>query len=163
VDSHNLVYALDVSQSMQGEGIRRLQEELTRSLMGLTAAHRINLIFFNHRIRMWRKTLTPMEEGKVNHRESALLRARYLYAEGGTDLYGALKTAMRDEEVDSVILLSDGDPTVGEITSKRKILEQVGRMNRTLQITIHTVSVGEADPEFLRDLAVMTGGTFTAF
>jgi hypothetical protein len=87
---------------------------------------------------------------------------RYLSAEGSTNLYGALKAAFEDEEMDSLVLLSDGDPTMGDLTHKPTILEAVEKWNRTMQATIHVVALGDADRFFLRALAVNTGGTFVS-
>lgn len=163
IDSHNIMYVLDVSGSMNdGFRIKALREELTRALKGLTGTHFINMIFFSSTVTKWKDELVPLEGGRQDNKTSALLRARYLYAEGGTNLYGALDAALDDPEVDSVVLLSDGDPTVGKIIDKRAILAAVLKKNRITQATIHVVAIGSADRTFLRKLAESTGGTFVS-
>ncbi len=168
IDSHNIVFAIDVSGSMAGPRFLRDEErpitlliaELSRTISSLSPQHFVNLVFFETTVRRWRKTLMPMEKGGGSYKAEALTYVRYLSASGDTNLYGALMTAMSDEEADAIVLLSDGEPTVGRITDTDAILEAVLKRNRVLQATIHTIAIGKADRTFLKRLALATGGTF---
>jgi hypothetical protein len=163
IDSHHTVFVLDVSGSMQGGRIRRLRQELTRALQGMTGQDYLNMIFFNSSVWLWKKSLVPMGGGRPDYRAEAITKARYLRAGGNTNLYGALTKALSQEEADSILLLSDGDPTVGELVDKNAILKAVQKLNRVMQITIHVIAIGDADHPFLRELALSSGGTFRGF
>lgn len=169
IESHNIVFVLDVSGSMAGfmganageAPITRLIRELSRTINSLTAEHKINMVFFDSQVRKWRPRLVPMKGGAGGFKQEALVYVRYLRAEGGTNLYGAMMAAMDDEEVDAIVLLSDGEPTVGKYVAPVVILDRVLARNRTLQASIHTIALGEeADRVFLKRLAVATGGTY---
>lgn len=168
IDSHNIVFVIDVSGSMAGRRFLRDEErpikilisELSRTISSLTPQHFVNLVFFETTVRRWRKTLKPMDEGGGSYKSEALIYVRYLNPSGDTNLHGALMTAMSDEEADAIVLLSDGEPTVGRMTDTDEILEAVLKRNRVLQATIHTIAIGEADRTFLKRLALATGGTF---
>ena len=119
------------------------------------------MVFFESRVRKWRPGLVTMTDGAGGYKQEALVFVRYLRAEGGTNLYGGLMAAMDDEEVDAIVLLSDGDPTEGKYIVPDVILDRVLARNRTLQVSIHTIALGEeADRVFLKRLAVATGGTY---
>jgi hypothetical protein len=46
-------------------------------------------------------------------------------------------------EIDELFVLSDGAPNLGRLTVPREILRAVRRWNRTAQVRIHTVYVGD--------------------
>ncbi|MBT6784935.1 MAG: hypothetical protein HOA95_09005, partial [Planctomycetes bacterium] len=78
--------------------------------------------------------------------------------------------AFADREVDTIYLLSDGSPTVGEETSTTLILDAVSRWNRYRGTRIHCYGLfaGEAPRqdeaqarEFLRRLARSNHGRYT--
>ena len=167
--SHQIVFVLDVSGSMAGHQIAglgeetpivKLSKELSRAIKGMSGEHSVNMIFFNSDVKKWRKTLVSMGKGALGNRAEALIYTRYLRADGGTNLYGGLKAALEDEETDSVILLSDGDPNWGEIVDKEAILDAVAKRNRVMQARVHVIAIGDADRVFLRRLALDSGGTF---
>ena len=59
------------------------------------------------------------------------------------------------------VLLSDGQPTRGEITDPDQILAEVRRWNDLRRVKIHTVGVGNQHNEaFMRALAESSGGTY---
>jgi|GEM_PF-2080631 len=169
IDSHNIVFVIDVSGSMAGPyfparnyepPIERLRKELAQTIRSLSPEHAINMVSFNAGVRRWRKQLVPLGGEERGNKSQALSFASYLKAEGNTNLYGGLDIAMRNEEVDALVLLSDGDPTNGKIVEKNAILEAVLKRNRTLQAKIHVIALGKADRAFLKKLARSTGGTF---
>ena len=78
---------------------------------------------------------------------------------GGTNLWSGLKRALTHEGVDSIFLLSDGEPSLGEFTEMRDILRETEKLNRLRRITIHCISVGR-DSRLLKRLAADTGGRY---
>ncbi len=62
---------------------------------------------------------------------------------------------------DTIFFMTDGTPTAGKLLDPDRILETVAEWNRTAQLTIHTVAVGdECDAKFLEKLARENGGQF---
>jgi hypothetical protein len=68
---------------------------------------------------------------------------------------------------DEIFLLTDGDPTVGEMTNTDRICEEIRKLNKTRRVRVHTVAVGEegkgmspVNLDFLKRLAEENGGKF---
>lgn len=78
---------------------------------------------------------------------------------GGTNIFDSLERAFADPEVDTVYLLSDGEPSAGRITDPNQIAEQVKRWNYGRQVVIHCVAVGSRSP-LLERLAKESGGEY---
>jgi hypothetical protein len=161
LDSHAVIFVLDVSGSMQGVKIKRLREEFSNTLSQLSDDHSVNVIFFNNAINKWRDRLLP---GRVRDKRYGTSFGKLVIQvpdpAGGTNLYGALMAALEDEEADTVVLLTDGEPTTGAIVDSEAILDEVMKRNRLVQTTIHTIAIGSADPGLLKNLADRTGGLF---
>ena len=84
-----------------------------------------------------------------------------LGAAGGTNLYGSLEFAFEDPDVDTIFLLSDGEPSVGDVIDPQLIREVVAERNETRGVVINTIAIG-ADLEVLEWLAEDSGGTHVA-
>ena len=96
---------------------------------------------------------------RARARSSARAYVQKKAAFGGTNLHAALLAAFKDDEVDTIFLLSDGEPSVGKITDVLELRALVANQNRVAQIRIHTISVGRSSA-FLRGLAEDSGGTY---
>ena len=69
--------------------------------------------------------------------------------------------ALKDPKVDTVYLLSDGEPNVGKYQTTYAILKQVARLNRTARVQINTIAFGpDAKVDFLKTLALSNWGMF---
>lgn len=70
--------------------------------------------------------------------------------------------AVAAEEVDTVVLLSDGVPSMGTYDRGFRLIDEFVRANRFRRVAVDTVLVGTkgADREFMADLADATGGRF---
>jgi hypothetical protein len=141
-----------------GSGTRMTaaKRQLVQALEKFPEGERFNMIFFSHSAESWKKGLTPMS---TTNRSKSIEAARDLRADGGTAVYDALKLAFDDVNVDTIYLLTDGEPTAGEVIEPDRIRRQVGAWNETRLITIHTISVGRDSP-LLRDLAEDSGGRY---
>lgn len=78
---------------------------------------------------------------------------------GGTNIHDALELAFRDPDVDTVYLLSDGEPTAGRIVDPDDLADAVRRWNYGRQIVVHCVSIG-TDSVLLQRLAKESGGQY---
>lgn len=92
---------------------------------------------------------------------------------GRTNTYGSLQLALkipetgRDKEgrlvrtrADTMFFLSDGLPTIGEVTDPGEIRRRVARFNGTRKIIIHTIGFDKSNREFMVGLAQDSGGQY---
>lgn len=158
---NNIVFVLDISASMNGKPLNDLKRKFERVLNSLNASSRVNVIVFSAHWRKWKKRITPMTD---RYNKPSLRRfVSGLLAETSTNLYDALVEAMKDDMVNRIIVLTDGNPTSGTVTDKNTIIEKISRLNRTRQIRIDTIALGGADREFLSALATRNGGTSISY
>ena len=78
---------------------------------------------------------------------------------GSTNIFDTLERAFADQDVDTIYLLTDGDPSAGRIKDVEGIAEEVRRWNRTRQIVIHCIGIGTDSP-LLKRLAAENGGSY---
>ena len=70
-----------------------------------------------------------------------------------------MRQAFQDQDVDTIFVLSDGEPTTGEVIDPHRIREDVRRWNKHRGIKIHTIAIG-GNLEVLEWLAKDAGGTY---
>ncbi|XP_008578306.1 PREDICTED: inter-alpha-trypsin inhibitor heavy chain H4 [Galeopterus variegatus] len=129
----NVVFVIDKSGSMSGRKIEQTREALIKILDDLSPKDQFNLIVFSMEATQWRPSLVPASAENVNEARSY---AASIKALGGTNINDAMLMAVklldndnRNEllpagSVSLIILLTDGDPTVGE-TNSTKIQKNV--------------------------------------
>jgi hypothetical protein len=132
------------------------KEQLASTVAALPATHEVNLITFERKAHsLWRE-LRPLDQG---NREQFLEVSAKIPFGRDTNTFDAIEMAFGDEAVDTIYLLTDGQPTSGAIVDVDDIIDAVQRMNRTRQIVIHGISIG-LDSDLLRELAAMSGGQY---
>ncbi|MCP3917880.1 MAG: VWA domain-containing protein [bacterium] len=172
VDSDRVCFVLDTSGSMAyplgpaaavgivgtgGESrLEAVQRELTETLHGLPDGARFNLVFFAMRAQRWKKRMIEVEDST---RKASVRHVRQQTANGGTALYDGLMSAFDDEDVDTIFLLSDGQPTEGKIVDPLEILRAVRTENRLRKVVIHCIAV-DYTAGLLEALAEETGGDY---
>jgi HEAT repeat protein len=154
--SDRLAFVLDVSGSMGGGKLDRLKKELEAIIARLPEHSMFNMIFFSSTISPWRKQLQPLNKKNRKAAEETLRDSR---AGGGTNLWDGLCEAFDDEEVDSIYLLSDGQPTSGEVTNLSSICSRITEINEHRRVAVHVVLIGMKS-RHLRQLAFDSGGTY---
>jgi HEAT repeat protein len=158
--SKRVVFCLDISSSMSAtaeDGLTRMEQakrELSRTLGSLESGVHLNIIFFDNKIQPVSRALFPIK----GHLPSTLKTVAQAQPRGSTNIYDTLETAFSDSTVDTVFLLSDGEPTDGKYISTEEILRRIRRVNRTRGIVIHTISFGKS--EFMKALAEQNGGRY---
>jgi hypothetical protein len=174
--SDRLAFIVDISGSMaaaaawrEGQtktegGVRTTRlavakNELSRALKGLSPGVLFNLVFFSSGVSAWQDELIPMDDKVLV--EALEFTSRH-GAGGGTNVYGALMAAFDDPEVDTLYLLSDGDPSTGAVIDTAKIHNRLLRLNETRKIRIHCISIGKSSA-FMKSLAEATGGSYVEF
>jgi hypothetical protein len=96
--------------------------------------------------------LLDLEGGRTNT-HAALMQALGVAGRGAFDKsYGV--------SLDTILFLSDGEPSHGEVIAPDDIVREVTRANRLRRIAIHTIAIGEFNKDFMEELARRNGGVF---
>ncbi len=136
-----LTLVLDRSGSMQGVKIEQVKQAAREVISGLATGETFNLITYNDTI----DTLSDQPLQK----NTATMQAAFTYldsisAQGSTNLYGALETALEQEPTQGflplILFLTDGLPTTGQ-TSEIKIRDLVLSSN-PYKRRVYTLGVG---------------------
>jgi Mg-chelatase subunit ChlD len=189
VFSHGVGYVLDISQSMDSRFVvseaqaRKLgrsyqsetkigiaKEELIHSIQALDPRATFGIILFNSEVRAWKRK--PVPASRTN-RERAVSMIRGIRPEKETNYYDAFREVMgleADERPgpkfertpDTVFFLTDGQPTVGDITSTDELRSWFAEENRFAQMRVHVIAFGfkNLDLHFLTNLAEENAGEF---
>uniref|UniRef100_A0A670J537 Inter-alpha-trypsin inhibitor heavy chain 4 n=1 Tax=Podarcis muralis TaxID=64176 RepID=A0A670J537_PODMU len=120
----NVVFVIDTSGSMGGKKIRQTKEAMKKILEDLNPEDYFSLVLFSGTVRLWTSSLLQATEENV---ERAKRHVETISAGGTTDINGALQKAIHsldkdttaellpDQSISMIILLTDGQPTTGEI------------------------------------------------
>lgn len=169
VESHRVIFILDVSGSMMesmygreidGRGAARIdiaKKELAQAVKNLDAGALFNIYAFSNGVARW----DPKGIGanSTTTRQEALTWIERLGASGGTNLYDSVREGFEDKDVDTIFILSDGEPTVGDEIDPFRIREDVAKWNKYRKIKINTIAIG-GNLEVLEWLAKDAGGTY---
>jgi HEAT repeat protein len=169
VESHRVIFILDVSgsmlESMYGRFIGKrpaaridiAKQELAQAIKNLEPGTLFNILIFSSSVAAWQKdgivVKTPAVEAE------ALEWVERLGASGATNLYDSVKQAFADKDVDTIFIMSDGEPTNGEIIDPHRIREEVSFWNKHRKIKLHTIAIG-GNLEVLEWLAKDSGGDY---
>ncbi len=182
-------YVLDISKSMeQGFRVSKVWEErlghkytatsrigvckqeLAYAIADLDPRTRINVVFFNDRVRRWKPT--PVPAGSMG--DNAISAIKNVSPNGQTNYFDALRAILGMEQEgsdwrssfadtpDTLFFLTDGRATDGEITRSDELLAWFNEQNRFARLRVHVVAMGNTgiDVNFLRSLATDNDGKF---
>jgi hypothetical protein len=163
VVSERVIYCMDISGSMTklvGTGLTRLKvakESLKRVFKRAPKSSHANVLFFHGQVKPFaHKMVSLRSPKKVADLIAFVDKQRAL---GETNIYGALMRAMEEKLADTIYLLSDGEPSAGEIQDPEDLAEEILRHNRSRRIVINCIAIGQKSP-LLQQLARETGGTY---
>jgi HEAT repeat protein len=166
--SHQVLFIIDVSGSMDekvageydGKSGRTKMDiaksELEKCILGLEPNAFFNIITFSSGVNRWFEGRLAAASAK--NLDEAKRFVDKLQPLGGTNTYDALREAFKDPDVDTIFLMSDGEPTQGGVTDPVIIREHVKQWNEHRNITINTIAVG-GQFQILEWLAEDSGGT----
>ncbi|MDZ4765536.1 MAG: VIT domain-containing protein [Chloroflexota bacterium] len=143
----DIIVVLDQSGSMQGAKWDQAREAAGYVLDNLNSRDRFNVVLFSTG---WRVFSNDMEDPRVA--DEAIQWIDGMFAEGGTDINGALTTALEmadDERPTTILFLTDGLPTEGE-TNVENIIDNLETRTRP-NIRIFSFGVGDDVETFLLD------------
>jgi len=160
-----VVFVIDKSKSMLSsvDGITRLdnaEKELEAAIRKLPDDAWFEIVAYNDSEQVFRGKLaqaTPLEKS------GAVQFIYSLVAEGRTDIYDTLADALGvDPNLEALLFLSDGDPNVGSIIDRTKIIQNITRQNAARRTSIYTIGIDArgAAEDFLKQLAADNFGDF---
>lgn len=161
VHSDRVAFVVDTSGSMlkpfgTGNATRlwEAKRQLRKVFDALPAKAKMNVITFAGDTTSLFPKLQAL--GK-KQRTTAEAFVKALYGKGPTNVHDALAAAFADDDVDTIFLLTDGQPSAGPIVDRDALSEQVARWNADRGIRIHTVAIGQKSALLAR-LAKDSGG-----
>jgi von Willebrand factor type A domain/HEAT repeats len=169
VESQRVLFVLDVSGSMtaamQGRyvgkhGAARIdvaKQQLSAAIDGLAPGTLFNIFVFSSGVDRWQPG--GIGVATAPDRKAALTWVERLGASGGTNLHDALKLAFDDPDVDTIFVMSDGEPTAGALIDPHKIRAEVAFWNQHRKVVVNTIAVG-GNLEVLEWLARDSGGKY---
>ncbi len=163
---------------IQPEGNRKIdiaRAQLKTALLALPEGAEFNIIFYRQGIEVLHPKMIRRTDRNLKRAFEFIDRRR---PAGGTNLFDALHRAFNPVEVldsgtritdrnyaalaDTVYLLSDGEPNYGRLQSSARMVQEIGRLNRSRKIVVHAIGIGEHNVSFMRALAEATGGEYAA-
>lgn len=114
--ARNIVYVLDVSPSMK-DRIARAEAELSAAMERLVPGERFNIVAFDAKTYPFQKQLVPATALNLARARQFLDDLKLDVQEergNGTNLQLALRVALQTKGVNAVVIVTDGEPTVGE-------------------------------------------------
>jgi HEAT repeat protein len=151
IKSHRVTFVIDISGSMEEltlskyegqKGPMRLEvakAELARAIERLEGSALFNMVVFSSEVDRWAEEL---RRGTPETKTEAVTFVQGLRPGGGTNLFGALRVAFEDPEMDTLVVLSDGEPSVGDVIDPGQIRRFVELWNKERGVVVHTVQVG---------------------
>ena len=156
----HVVFCLDYSGSMFGEGIESLKESMeyifsdkaASNLIQFTEADKIDVIAFGNSVnKPW--------SAKGNNTKSLIDNINKYKLDGATSLYPAAESALKilkdesNEYNSSVILMTDGEGNIGSFRELEKTYKSINR-----EIPIYSITFGDASFEQLNKMAQLSNG-----
>lgn len=149
--------------------LEKAKKKIIPVINGFTEDNYFTIIIFDNEIRMWKKEL--VQATKAN-KKKAVVYVKALKADGGTNISDALETAfdlagdgVKDStkalNVETIFLLTDGEPSAGKITAPDEIIDAVNEWNKLKRVKIHAIGLGENhDKQFMREIAEQNNGMY---
>ena len=161
VPAGGVVFVLDTSGSMGSRFsptetyYQHFSKALIETVLALKEDTTFNIVIFSSGVRSWKRDLVESNE---KNRLDAQEWLEKITPAGGTNVYGALTTALSFNEAQTIFIMTDGEPSAGEFQLPESILAEIDRVNRDRFIQINTIAAGSTHAEFLADLAATNSG-----
>ncbi|XP_038597300.1 inter-alpha-trypsin inhibitor heavy chain H2 [Tachyglossus aculeatus] len=157
----NILFVIDVSGSMWGVKMKQTVEAMKTILDDLRAEDQFSVVDFNHNVRSWKDNLVPATDLMTTDAKKYIEK---IQPNGGTNINEALLRAifilreasnlglLDPNSVSLIILVSDGDPTVGEL--KPTVIQKNVKKNMRDNISLFSLGIGfDVDYDFLERLS----------
>ncbi|HET6163648.1 MAG TPA: HEAT repeat domain-containing protein [Planctomycetota bacterium] len=166
IASDHVAFVLDKSADMTkaapGGGTKdeKALAELKQALDHLLGGtFRFNVWTYGDETRRLEKQPIALDEKSEKH---ALAWTEKVDCKGNKAIWDVLQAVVSDPDVDTVFLLSSGEPEVGLYVHWNRVCEQLADLNRFHKVVVHTVCWSDSKwyREQLEHIALATGGTF---
>ena len=148
--------------------LRAAKEQIVTAVQALPAESTFVVLTFAEKAHVW--TSVPQKPTSSSLRSLTELLSRF-QPNGGTNLYDGLASALQlgDQrygeqtatKIDELFLLSDGEPTAGDLQDPETMLKVVREANKYGKVRINTVFTGTGKGgALLQRLAEENGGVF---
>src|SRR5260221_123876 len=170
--SHKLILIIDVSLSMNEHveaeydgktGQTRIElakAEMDKAIQSLDPGAFFNVVAFCGDVTRWLEG--GLQAASQKNRDEAQAFVDKSMLGSGTSTYDALKEAFKDPDVDTIFLLSDGEPTTGEEIDPIVIREHVKQWNDHRGIVINAIAIG-GKHDILQWLAADSGSAYKSY
>jgi len=176
--SKHVCFVIDISLSMKeadsvSSGKSKLdvaKEQLKQAIDGLSDGDTFSIVAFAGSAERWQSKMTKVSATNKDRAKKWI--DNDLNLDMGTNIHAGMKAAFeiaglgsRDagyqSEIDTIFFMTDGQPTVGEVTDALELRRLIREWNRLSRIRIHCIGVGK-DPNIalLYGIAEDSGGQF---
>lgn len=173
IDSDHTAFFIDCGQTMSGNApsgagtkMEQVISELAATLKSLPAGVKFNVYAYATKVTPWKDKAQLLNDASI---KAALDFLKSQKPAGNKDIYEAVRTALSDPDIDTVYLMSDGEPEVGLYVHYNRVVDHLSRRNILRKMVFHTVHI--ADPSWnaattewyrsqLREIAKATGGKY---
>jgi hypothetical protein len=176
--SKHVCFVVDISLSMKepdsvASGKSKLdvaKEQLKQAIDGLSDGDTFSIVAFAGSVERWQSKMTKVSATNKDRAKKWI--DNDLNLDLGTNIHAGMKAAFeiaglgsRDSgyqsEIDTIFFMTDGQPTVGEVTDALELRRLIREWNRLSRIRIHCIGVGK-DPNIalLYGIAEDSGGQF---
>ncbi|KAK1169050.1 hypothetical protein AOXY_G9978 [Acipenser oxyrinchus oxyrinchus] len=162
----NIIFVIDVSGSMWGLKMKQTVQAMQTILDDLGHDDFFSIIDFNHNVRCWSDELVPATSIQTSEAKKYI---QEIQPNGGTNINEALLRATHmlsnamnygvidPRSVSMIILVSDGDPTVGEI--KLSTIQKNVKKRMRDEVSLFSLGMGfDVDYDFLERIALENRG-----
>ncbi|XP_075930625.1 inter-alpha-trypsin inhibitor heavy chain H4-like isoform X2 [Petromyzon marinus] len=160
----SIVFVIDVSGSMDGTKIKQTKEAMLKILGDLRPKDHFNIVTFSYGVNKWANR--GLVKASAESIEGAKKFVSTMVADGGTNIKDALSEAVsllkyqevsKETSVPLIILLTDGQPTVGE--TKLEVIIESARSDIAGLYSLYCLGFGQdVEFNFLEKLALPNSG-----
>ena len=147
-----IIFIQDISGSMSGEPFRQSKLGLELAIKRLKPHDKFNIVLFNDRYSSYAKT--PVL-ATAKERDKAIRYVRRLQADGGTEMYPALKFSLMNFRSDKSVLKQLIFLTDGAVTQESRLFSLINRELKTARL--FTIGIGSAPNSFFMTRAAEIG------
>lgn len=157
-ESRTIVFTADISSSMEGERIIRLKDAIYEFLKRLNSNDRFNVILFSTNVVSFKPDIVVATEENLNLAKEFVFKVG---AAGLTNINDALESTLdmgfNQGENNSVIFITDGMPSWGELETQKIIKKSKDLNNGKARMYVYGIGE-EPSKTFLSELAKENGG-----
>jgi len=138
-----IIFIQDISGSMGGQPIRQSKIGLEMAIKRLKPQDKFNIVLFNDRYSSYSRT--PVK-ATAKERDKAIRYVRRLQADGGTEMYPALKFSLMNFRSNKSVLKQLIFLTDGAVTQESRLFSLINRELKTARL--FTIGIGSAPNSF---------------